>query len=65
MVYLLPKVRTYQSHVGNSMESLQIFLEEGMETAEETKGINLKLILPTLKKNSMYLNKFYHTSTNN
>ena len=47
------------------MESLQIFLEEGMETTEETKGINLKLILPTLMKNSMYLNKFYHTSTNN
>ena len=47
------------------MESLQIFLEEGMETAEETKGINLKLILPTLMKNSIYLNKFYHTSTNN
>lgn len=38
--------------------------EEGMETKEETKGTNVKLILPTLMKNSMNLDRFYVTSKN-
>ena len=38
-------------NVDNSMESLQMFLEEEMEAKEETKGINHKIIWPTLMKN--------------
>lgn len=40
-----------KSHIGNSLESLQMFLEEEMMSKEETKSTNFKLISPTLMKN--------------
>lgn len=51
-MYLLPEAETYKSHITNSIESLQMFLEEKMEAEKETTGTNVKLILLTLMKNS-------------